>query len=457
MNTALKTSGVLLGVLLAAASRAATLSLPNPGFEDALAGWTASADAAEAAQASPGAASLGKAGLRMRVRAGAPRFTVTSAALPVSPGRTYKVTFWAGCGGGDGGKVLVETVFADAAGKELKPDRPVVRIWPAKDVAGGRYFSNYAIGGAAPAGAATLAVRIKPYGTAAASVDLDDFSVEELAAEDPAKETAKRDPAAGNPVPVTDPARLAAWLEEIKADPYRGGTPPKIVIKLDDLKPSRGGVHARWVRAADFAAERKIKVGLGIITQGMEEPCEPFCDWVKARRASGGVEFWFHGYDHSGDGKVMEFSGRPYEFQKKHVEDSQRLAREKLGFAFVSFGAPFNATDATAERVFAEDPDLKVWMYGTPAGAGKKIALERAFAVNLESPTIIANYGAFIEGYAHNRGAAYFVLQGHPAGWGDDRFAEFVQIVDFLISQKAEFVFASDFASRADLRALAGR
>lgn len=442
--------------MLAAVAPAATLPLENPGFENGLEHWSVAGDTGGAVRALPEAASIGAKGLRVQTGSAAARFVMRSDKIPVVPGRSYTVDFWAGGGGvaAERGRVLVEVVFEDAAGGVLKPDMAKIRVWPAREVAGGRYFGKTTLGAAAPAGAVTLAVRIKPAGTAAGAVDLDDFKVQELADATPA--AAPGDPSAGHPVPITDPGLLAALLAEIAGDPHRGAQPPKIVIKLDDLKPSRGGVHARWVRAADFARDRKIKIGLGIIAKGMEEECAPFCAWVKERRAAGGVEFWFHGYDHSGDGKIMEFSGRPYEFQKEHVVASQELAKKKLGFAFASFGAPFNATDATAAKVLAEDTDLKVWMYGDTGRSGGKIVLERSYAVNLESPTIIANYGAFIEGYAHNRGAAYFVLQGHPAGWGDDRFAEFVRIVDFLIAQKAEFVFASDFASRADLGALAG-
>ena len=445
--------------LLTVVVSAATLPLQNPGFENGLEGWTLSADAGDAVRVLPEAASLGKKGLRVQVLASAPRFTVTSGKLAVTPGRSYTVDFWGGGGGAAAGqgRVLVELVFEDAKGSALKPDMAQIRVWPAKDVAGGRYFGKVTIGAAAPAGAVTLAVRIKPYGSVAGAVDLDDFCVKELEPVDPAKAAAPSDPSAGHPVPPTDPALLAAWLAEIARDPYRGGSPSKIVIKLDDLKPSRGGVHARWVKVADFARDRKIKVGLGIIAKGMGEECAPFCAWVKQRHDAGEIEFWFHGYDHSGDGKIMEFSGQPYEFQKEHVVMSQALAKKKLGFAFASFGAPFNATDATTTKVLAEDADLKVWMYGDTARPGGKTVLERSYAVNLEAPTIIANYGAFIDGYAHNRGGAYFVLQGHPAGWGDDRFEQFVKIVDFLIAQKSEFVFASDFASRDDLREIAKR
>ncbi len=45
-----------------------------------------------------------------------------------------------------------------------------------------------------------------------------------------------------------------------------------------------------------------------------------------------------------------------------------------------------------------------MWMYGDPRNpAGKKVLI-RSGAVTLETPTLIPNYAAFIEGYAHNRG-----------------------------------------------------
>jgi hypothetical protein len=429
------------------------LPLSNPGFEEGLAGWTIGGDDPGLAVAAESAASLGRRGLRVTVPPGAVGFTVDSAPLPVTPGKTYRVEFWQG-GGRPGAKgVQVEMVFLDAAGAPLTPARASIRKWPAIQVSGGVFFTNPTLAAAAPPGAATLTLRVKPYGRdGGGPVDLDDFRVFELTDDDAPKPALA--PGQGNPIPPSDPARLAALLDEIRADPRRGKAPPKIVIKLDDFKPSHGGVHPRWLRVADFAAERKIKVGFGIIAQTLEADSPEFFAWTRARHTSGAIEFWFHGYDHSQSGDLREFSGRPYDYQKQHVVDSQRLAREKLGFAFRSFGAPFNAVDATAAQAIGEDPDLAVWMYGKPGETGGKLALERAYAVNLESPTIIANHGAFLEGYAHNRGAAYFVLQGHPAGWGDDRYAEFVKIVDFLISQKAEFVHAAEFADRPDLRAL---
>lgn len=431
------------------------LALPNAGFENGLADWTVvGGEAAGFVNATREAASLGKTGLRVTLPAGNRRLAFESAPVPVMVGKSYRVDFWSG-GGMPGAKgVLVELVFRDAAASQLQPGKANVRKWPSSEVSGGIYFNKTELGAAAPEGATTLAVRIRAYGAAAGGpVDLDDFRVFELP-DDPNAGKPVLQPGQGNPVPPSDPARIAALLAEIKADPYRGKAPPKIVVKLDDFKPARGGVHARWKRVADFAAEHKIKVGFGIICEGMADQAGEFFEWTRRRHASGAIEFWFHGWDHSQEGKLMEFSGRPYDYQKQHVVDSQRLAREKLGFAFKSFGAPFNATDATAAKVIGEDPDLAVWMYGSPGQTGGKLNLERCYAVTIETPTLIANHGAFIEGYAHNRGAPYFVLQGHPAGWGDDRFEQFEKIIDFLLTQKVEFVHAVEFADRPDLRAL---
>jgi predicted deacetylase len=271
-------------------------------------------------------------------------------------------------------------------------------------------------------------------------VDFDDFRIAEKEPQPPVDLAT----ANSHPIPPFDPARLQALLDDIKRDPYRGKSPPKIVIKLDDLRPANGGVHARWLKVADFAKSRNIKVAFGIIANSMEADCPQFVQWVKEKNASGMIEFWNHGYDHAGDTKIMEFSGQPYEHQKEHMTKANQLAREKLGFPFVSFGAPFNATDASTVQVLSEDPDIKVWMYGDSKNPAGKVVLRRCI-VNIETPTLIPNYAAFVEGYAHNRGAAYFVMQGHPGGWSDDRYEQFTKEVDFLISQKADFVLPREF------------
>ncbi|MEZ0296385.1 MAG: carbohydrate binding domain-containing protein [Candidatus Methylacidiphilales bacterium] len=440
---------------LGTASLRANSQLPliNGNFEEGLKGWTLKApDGTEPATVSPEAASLGQKGLRVTNLAEGQKFELVSDPLPVTAGKTYTVSFWSGGGGEKPGSVSIKMVFSGPKSSNqtmevLPPDMAQIRKWPGAECSGSIYFGNDLLAAAAPAGATQLTIHIIPKrgSSVGTSVDFDDFTVTELA---PPVAATPRDPMLGNPVPPTDPALLQSMLDEIRKDPTRGKTPPRIVLKLDDLKPIKGGgIHQRWLKVAEFAAKKNIKVSFGIIAGTMDTDAPAFFSWVKEKHAAGHIEFWHHGWDHAGDGKIMEFSGQPYDHQKDHMTRANALAKEKLGFAFASFGAPFNATDDVTVRVLQEDPDIKVWMYGKPRTPAGKIVLRRSGAVNLEAPTIIANYGAFIVGYAHNRGAEYFVLQGHPAGWGDDRYAEFVKIVEFLIEQKADFVLPRDFIS----------
>ena len=427
------------------------LPLKNGNFEEGLDGWIPDAAAKEAVQVLPEAALLGSKGLRVESKAPT-QFSLVGAPLSVTPGKTYTVSFWSGGKAGKtAGGVDVKLIFKGADGKELAPAMAKIRKWPGANVQASTFASNSLLAAAAPENAATLALRISSTGkTPVGPVDLDDFQVTELGDEAPAVVEKGQ----AHPVPPSDPARLKALEAEVAANPYRGKKPPKIVLKLDDFVPSHGNVHPQWLKVADFAKKKKIKVNFGIIAEKMADDCPGFVQWTKARHAAGNIEFWNHGWDHAerqDNGKrVMEFGGEPYEHQKKHMTDTNKLAREKLGFPFVSFGAPFNATDENTIKVLSEDPDIKVWMYGDPKSpAGKKV-LERSYAVSIENPTLIPNYGAFLEGYAHNRGSEYFVMQGHPAGWNDERWEQFVKIIDFLISQKAEFVFPSDLAAPAE-------
>lgn len=301
----------------------------------------------------------------------------------------------------------------------------------------------------APEGAVSQAVQIDVVARQEPNhpVDLDDFLLKELSDVEPPPLAAGQ----GHPIPPFDPERVKALEADVAANPYRGTTPPRIVLKLDDLGPKNGKVHPNWLRVADYAKAHKIKVSMGIIASGMAVDAPEFFQWVKERNAEGSIEFWNHGWDHgarpdpANAGKqIQEFNGESYDYQKKHMTDSNQLAREKLGFPFVSFGAPFNATDANTNKVLQEDPDIKVWMYGDAKNPAGKVILTRD-TIGIEYPTLLPSYADFLEAYAHNRGAGLHTMQGHPGGWGEDRWGQFVKEVDFLIAQKAEFLLPKDF------------
>ncbi len=429
---------LLITLISCATASAGALPLANGGFEDGLAGWRFEGDDAGVLHVAAEAASIGAKGLRVHDESNG-KWQLLSAPLPARPGTVYAMSYWAR-GRGEPGAINVSIFFLDDAGGRLKSEKAERRYWPGVPVKTGPVWFDKAVAKAvAPTGAHTVQVAITPIMRKLRAVDIDDIRLsEEIEGEVP-------------------PSRTDEWLAEIEAGRARGAPPPAVVLKLDDLKERQGTVHPRWRRVVDFAHERGIKVDLGVVCDSLEGDKPAYFQWIKDQRATGRVGFWFHGWDHAEwreDGKrVFEFAGSTYAHQKKHFEDSQRLAREKLGFPFVAFGAPYNATDDTTIRVLGEDDDIRVWMYG-PAGADAgKIVLGRAYSVNIEQPTFVANHAEFIEGYAHNRGAGYFVLQGHPMQWNDERYDNFVRIVDFLIAQGADFVFAEEFATNAELRA----
>jgi len=230
-------------------------------------------------------------------------------------------------------------------------------------------------------------------------------------------------------------------------------TTPIIILKLDDLKGDRNPrnpIPWRWKRVADLLESRKLHASMGIIGKDMGNDDRAFFTWVRATHQRGFIEFWNHGYTHGKEDyqgkKVAEFQ-MPYEKQKGYFQKTQRLAKEKLGFPFVAFGAPFNAIDATTARVLQENSDLKIWLFGNVRlareGRFSKTVLERR--ANLEHPTLKPNFAKFKEQFARNRTRQYLVLQGHPGCWDDARFKEFERIVTYLQEQKCTFMTPSGY------------
>lgn len=240
--------------------------------------------------------------------------------------------------------------------------------------------------------------------------------------------------------------------------------PPVIILKFDDVKQVQGKAPDPWVKLADYLSSRRIKGGFGMVCATLAEAQPEYVRWVQQHRDSGLIEFWFHGWDHAtheiNGTRHSEFSHRSYAEQKRRFDDSQRLAREKLGFAFETFGTPGGGSsshfdDETIQAV-AGDPDIKVWLYPTPldpagktlAAAGKVVILDRVFPVNLEASVGVPGYERFVKGYAQYPDREYFVLQGHPAMWNAERFTEFTRIIDFLVQEKAVFLRPSEYAGQ---------
>jgi peptidoglycan/xylan/chitin deacetylase (PgdA/CDA1 family) len=251
---------------------------------------------------------------------------------------------------------------------------------------------------------------------------------------------------------ATPPAKPVLDLSKLPPLP---ANPPVVVLKLDDLATGGGNVPRNWKRITDFALERKIKITVGVIAKSLATANHSYINYIKDLRETGLVEFWFHGWDHrsweENGQKLQEFKGTSYEHQKASFVNSQALAKEKLGFTFSTFGSPFNGMDENTFKVFSEDPDMKVFLYANRGDQAKmpgKIILERVGGVNIEDPLFVPNADKFITGYLKNaKGRGYFVIQGHPNQWNDERWAEFVRLVDYLQENKIPIVTTAEAAA----------
>jgi peptidoglycan/xylan/chitin deacetylase (PgdA/CDA1 family) len=246
--------------------------------------------------------------------------------------------------------------------------------------------------------------------------------------------------------------------------------PPVVILKLDDVNVSTQGapVSPRWLRVADYIEKNKLKAGFGIICTSLEKDNQAYLRWIKDLHQRGAIEFWFHGYDHAvhavNGTQFNEFNSRSYEDQKQRFDRSQRLATEHPGFVFHAFGpgggVGSGLFDANTVRVMADEPEMRIWLYPQPLDeAGKKleaqgkvVILDRVWAVNLESKPGLPDYQRLVDGLAQNPHRKYFVLQGHPNKWDDQRWDEFVKIIEFLKVRGCPFMTPTEYVESLSSR-----
>ena len=421
--------------------------LPNPGFEEGGQQWSCD----DVSKVVPEAAHEGKMGLRVAAEKFGPTgSSAQSARLPVAPGQEVTLTFWARTKSDFMGVYLI---FVNSGGKWMK--NPAIRSGGGHASCGvknsGDAWKAYTLKAKAPEGAAAVMIWIHAYGASKGTADLDDFAIAGIA------------PGAAPVAAPPQHAKAAAKSASAPTELPPRANPPVIILKLDDVRQVKGKVPGGWQKIAGYIESRHIKASFGIICQTLAEATPEYTKWIKDVQASGQIEFWFHGWDHGTHDvegkKYNEFVHRPYEEQKKRMDDSQKLALEKLGFAFKTFGPPGGvrgaSIDATTHRVMANDPYMKIWLYPMPLdangkateAAGKVTILDRVFEVNLESSVGHPDYEWFVTGYAKHPEREYFVLQGHPLQWSGDRFNEVVKIIDFLVAQKAVFMTPSEYVA----------
>lgn len=226
--------------------------------------------------------------------------------------------------------------------------------------------------------------------------------------------------------------------------------PQVIILKLDDVTAhgASGGrpVSARWQKTAEYIEKNNLKAGFGIIGFSLEKDNPAYFQWIKDWQKKGCIEFWNHGYrDRKKEDPLGEFEDS-FEVQKKALDRTQQLAREKLGFELRAFGPHYSGTNADTTKAIADVPDIAMWFYGDPKSG--KFIFERVLV--LENPIFVPDPVKFQQIYESKAASKpVLALQGHPNQWDDKRWEGFVAIIEFLKSKGCVFMTPSEYMAKA--------
>jgi prophage maintenance system killer protein len=219
---------------------------------------------------------------------------------------------------------------------------------------------------------------------------------------------------------------------------------PKIVLKLDDFD-AKNGVSASSP-AMEYLMNKQIKASIGFIASRCDESVlSVYTPFLNSSNEKGEklFEVWHHGFDHINP----EFDGTGYDYQKTHFDKADQLMTALLRLQMHSFGSPFNHNDEETNKVLAENSNYKITMFNKPQAAAETGILNLNNRVNMESATGKPNFDFFVKNYNDkvNSYADYMVLQGHPKFWKTEEMTQFIQIIDFLVSNGNEFVLPYDY------------
>lgn len=230
----------------------------------------------------------------------------------------------------------------------------------------------------------------------------------------------------------------------LAADPSPTTRPaPVILLKLDDIVADKNRpISPRWQRTLEFIEQEGIKANFGIIGYSLEEDAPAYFAWIRETAARGNIEFWNHGYRNRKSAQEPdEFAGTLQE-QTDALQKTQRLAKEKLGLTLKAFGAHWSKTNEHTAAALATCPEIRFWFCepGNRTQPGQTALITN----RLEQPTFVPN-PQNMQKVLERWKEPYLVLQGHPNGWDDQRFADFVTIIRDLKSRGCRFMTMSEY------------
>ena len=237
--------------------------------------------------------------------------------------------------------------------------------------------------------------------------------------------------------------------EENSSDTKPGQQSPKLVVlKLDDVVV--GGkeriVTERWQRVADYLEGKKIKSSMGIIGDSLVDDNPAYFQWIADRAKRGDVEFWNHGFhQRTQDDEFGEFEGNHDEQEQLlALRRTETLAKEKLGLNLGVWGPHWSGTNEHTDRALAQMPQI-LMTFGYPPKVEHYQGFVFRNRLDMEYPTHNPDFEAFKKNYeARKSSFDCFYMQGHPNSWDENRWENFVKIIEFLEAENVRFVTPSE-------------
>lgn len=251
------------------------------------------------------------------------------------------------------------------------------------------------------------------------------------------------------PIVYADYYFLEANLRRLKISGNWEGKKASVLIKADDLVyDKQTSVPAQWKKFAELCIKKNNKVAPGIVGSSLENGDERFFTWIKEQQKTGLFEFWNHGQLHKRWEKEgvrqSEFFNSPVTEQLAWLQETQKLAKEKLGLELKTFGAPYNWTDENTVEALKQIPELRVWLYAPANAKTDKLKVERIPALNIEYPVHHPNFYHLFNSYYFYSTKNVIAIQGHPLSWDEHRFAQYEMIIDYLQGISIPIVLPSE-------------
>ncbi len=226
-----------------------------------------------------------------------------------------------------------------------------------------------------------------------------------------------------------------------------------VLIKADDVRVINW-YSPTWTNFIVASGNLGIKIGLGIIATNITDASAS--TWLRAKDATGEVEFWDHGWDHtqwdvvngSTTTTVSEFEGSGLAYMRQHLANAQSNILASLGKPAIAFGTGYNGFDTNTAAVINETPALRLLFTRDLALAGS-IVTSGVVMVD-----IISESGGTGKPDAALFKAAYpggptgpVSLQHHPANFDSTGTTQYMAIVEYLLTNGYAFLTPSEYVA----------